>query len=238
MKKLSILASICLLLFAACKAPQSASKEAQTTSTEQKGPKGKLVPLVLSEVKRYSITPAEFQQLQYVLHGSISIEGTFVARQKTIENGELVLSSDKDHLGHLVSNGTNGVLDHIDGGALWIKFDQNGTSRNFKFAPGRDGLYFFTPPQEGVLFDGQRYAYAPESRQAYLQIYVLNQENQKSKTTQAPGIIIGSGGNEESAPSGYSSPNYSVPTPTEPLPTQTNPSPGTTSGKKKIVTPR
>lgn len=223
MKKLAYIACLCIgiAILTSCAAPKKATTGGNETS-EEKSPKGKIVPLSTSLIRGLQLSGAEIQQTQFILHGSITVEGLSTANQKSVENGTIILKEKGTHITHIVVNGTLGIWGGGDKSTIAVRFDQNGSNRLYPFAPGKDGIFYFKPGQNlSISFDGQTYNVSPESRDSYLQVRLLNEKDVESVNTQAPGIPIQEGAPENDVSGGSQNDYYS--TPSEPKKEQESP---------------
>jgi hypothetical protein len=190
-------------MFSSCAVPQKGGATQQTSGSEEKQSKGKLIPLSTALIKSMQLSNAELQQLQFVLHGGITVEGVSSANQKSVENGTVILKEKGVHLTHAVVDGTLGIWGGNDKSTIFVRFDQDGSNRVYPFSPGAAGIYYFKPSADlRISFDGQIYNVSPESREAYLQVYVSNEKEVSSVNTQAPGIPIQEGSGDGGGISG------------------------------------
>lgn len=164
MKKLNYLVVIALaIIMSSC-----ASKIPYTTAVQQK----------------YKLGDSDIKSLQFYLAGDVTIYNGNRDGSTGTEGGELVIKDEQNMNKVIIPNGTQGIVEGVEGDVLKVSFEE-GKTMNF-VASKTDGKYRMTPDKFGannrgeINYGGETFYVSSTSLRSYLVFKLKRSTKQRS----------------------------------------------------------
>ena len=151
------------------------------------------VPFTTKAMTDYKLTNDDVKKLQFYLKGDVVLTNVKKGEKGTkTEDGELVIKDEQSSNKIIISDGTRGVVEKVDGDLLFVSFEE-GKNLKFKASP-TDGKYRlksdkFDPRKRmgSVNYGGDEYFVNSTSLQAYLVFKLKNSTKRKSNQRSVKG---------------------------------------------------
>lgn len=149
------------------------------------------IPYTTAVQEKYKLGESEVKSLQFYLAGDITIYNGNRDGSTGTEKGELVIKDEQNMNKVIIPNGTQGVVEGVQGDILKVSFEQ-GKTINFE-ASKTDGKYRMKPDTFGannigeITYGGEKFFVSSTATRSYLVFKLKRSTKQRSSQTVVKG---------------------------------------------------
>ena len=150
------------------------------------------VPFTTAEQSKYKLSNDDVKSLQFYTNGDIVLTNSKGDKTNKTEDGELVIKDNVNSNKVIISSGTRGVVESVDGDIMLVSFEQ-GKNLKFKASP-TDGKYrmksdsFDARKRMGIVnYGGEEFFLNSTSLKSYLVFKLKNSTKRKSNARSVKG---------------------------------------------------
>lgn len=142
------------------------------------------IPYTTAVQEKYKLGDSELKSLQFYLAGDITIYNGNRDGSTGTEKGELVIKDEQNMNKVIIPNGTQGIVEVVEGDILKVSFEE-GKTMNFQ-ASKTDGKYRMTPDKFGannrgeINYGGETFYVSSTSLRSYLVFKLKRSTKQRS----------------------------------------------------------
>ncbi len=150
------------------------------------------VPFTTKAMTDYKLTNDDVKKLQFYVQGDVVLTNGNSEKGTKTEDGELVIKDEQNLNKVIISSGTRGVVEKVEGDLLYVSFEE-GKNLKFKASP-TDGKYRlksdkFDPRKRmgSLKYGSEDYFVASSSLQAFLVFKLKNSTKRKNNQRSVKG---------------------------------------------------
>lgn len=142
------------------------------------------IPYTTAVQEKYKLGETEVKSLQFYLAGDVTMYNGNRDGSTGTEGGELVIKDEQNMNKVIIPNGTQGIVEAVDGNTLKVSFEE-GKTINFE-ASKTDGKYRITPDKFGannrgeINYGGEVFYVSSTSLRSYLVFKLKRSTKQRS----------------------------------------------------------